>query len=1390
MAKKISQREKPAYPRDKITAEKYNSIRLVNYEYQQYFSDFPATLKIFHMDAAIRWLKTAERIDQKKSLGRISMQKIVNEIFAEADQLGRLIDLALAGFGGTLSAFEQFQIELDNFFPDIPNRNNGFTLSPDAQNIIPTDNFQYQIPTENESDCIIKNGGILSLYSAALYMGKSNIDLFGHLIMALNQLMVQKVVPIQTLYQLSLTSLQPKNLSHQESMSQFLSMSQQYLQDGVFFDWDNATIDSFEGDQEIPGHLPGTSDLIPFPLVPPGGPGICLDCFSMIQNAVKEIASKLVEHYFHLSQTKAMEITSLDPSKACEGETINIHGKNFGSNPPYEPIVRFTGEDGGCIPAEIVEWKDTTIKVIVPDGAIGGCVGFAPDPTQIGDIGNLIVECGEDLADYPQIQSKVIGVFHDPPPCTIPCNPDGSNYFEGSHPHIKYFHANGKGHPARLQLSLGDPIKLSWEISGADTMMLYLDGKNIYEDTSPNKSFSYVMRLDRVDPKFKIVASGCDQTVESTIRIIVDNYQWHPPTKYVSQKIKFFERECHDKSGNPKKVKQFWETNQEAYHLPLRSDHFQYFIPSLCLDYNVLPVISAATKGNISSEQDSFELHLPTVYLPTRGSNNFHNWENYTVPYDRFLEQTDGQAILDLIRANSGILPARFSTTLSEKQASWIKGLKKFSSNSLGPKTPILADPMSERNPESYRMNWLFCTMYTPKNWKTKSNWENSPYSTALLNEKEENARYLGIECEHELFAVGPAWVPHFQFGNDLPIEIIDSEVAPTPIAAAINPESDLPVVVYCAWATEASPGSIAGGDQNILEIKYAELLSSGQWKIETVHWFGYVLWMSLQFVAGVPTIAAEFYKESYSPGEIILFQRDLSRGNWKSIPHSTSMHTGIGQGYQPEITDQPSSRLLFAHSNPSSGNSIRQYDVANGSLMLNNAKFPISLPFPGRPPYFTVNGEKEINFFEHGLGSPTVGNILSDDPPEGLEELWDIGQNLSPSQSAIDYMGNQHVVAANRGSAMIVPEILYFSERKGIALQPLGININQGVYQSATLPFTSFKNLFMNSRSRIEIGKPAGLLDEIAGISSPAPQLISALIHDKVRIVFQGNTTTIEIVNQAGGGATEPDSLSLIIDDNRVELQSEPPEFAADLLNINGGQIDLSTIHPYFDDIPSLNEITSKYLALYKDVKWQYGVKVKSIDVEEISFELGEASLEYYSPSDSYQGAARFTIEISSIFSQGSGRLHRPRIPDSNFTFTQQSREKSYLYFDYSPWHQQYFVSMSSKISDKPSNFDRYVDIDNGFDINQKDFQDGFLRPSTFLAPLSAIIEPYLANHLNTLLFSPGRSTALFNLKEEFVESIWLTHSPGLGAHFFGLFRPGCTLGCVEKDIDCGEER
>jgi len=66
-------------------------------------------------------------------------------------------------------------------------------------------------------------------------------------------------------------------------------------------------------------------------------------------------------------------IQAIHPAQAPVGDVVSIYGQDFGIYSPGASLVYFPPS----VSAEIVEWQDTVIRVVVPDGAVDGDVYVA-----------------------------------------------------------------------------------------------------------------------------------------------------------------------------------------------------------------------------------------------------------------------------------------------------------------------------------------------------------------------------------------------------------------------------------------------------------------------------------------------------------------------------------------------------------------------------------------------------------------------------------------------------------------------------------------------------------------------------------------------------------------------------------------------------------------------------------------------------------------------------------------------------------------------------------------------------------------------------------------------------------------------------------------------------
>jgi predicted acylesterase/phospholipase RssA len=163
-------------------------------------------------------------------------------------------------------------------------------------------------------------------------------------------------------------------------------------------------------------------------------------------------------------------IGEIKPQDGCAGEELRISGRGFGNSSADRTVV-FTADGGrmvGTPAANILEWKDTLIRLIIPAGAIRGPIGIIVDapgaeqtPAQAAAAVLADVQACFGPAALGQMQTT-LDRFKIPPVFPPVAQANGANLFAGGPPVIDYFTVL----PSRT-LSPDCTIQLSWKVIGA-----------------------------------------------------------------------------------------------------------------------------------------------------------------------------------------------------------------------------------------------------------------------------------------------------------------------------------------------------------------------------------------------------------------------------------------------------------------------------------------------------------------------------------------------------------------------------------------------------------------------------------------------------------------------------------------------------------------------------------------------------------------------------------------------------------------------------------------------------------------------------------------------------------------------------------------------------------
>ena len=105
-----------------------------------------------------------------------------------------------------------------------------------------------------------------------------------------------------------------------------------------------------------------------------------------------------------------LNISSIDPPNACEGEEVIISGTGFGPSQDSS-MVSFNGVDGGTA----TDWSETSIVIAVPAGATTGPVALTVGTTTAQGETFLVVQCpapGTTVSGTPRIDVDPSGQPH------------------------------------------------------------------------------------------------------------------------------------------------------------------------------------------------------------------------------------------------------------------------------------------------------------------------------------------------------------------------------------------------------------------------------------------------------------------------------------------------------------------------------------------------------------------------------------------------------------------------------------------------------------------------------------------------------------------------------------------------------------------------------------------------------------------------------------------------------------------------------------------------------------------------------------------------------------------------------------------------------------------
>lgn len=162
-------------------------------------------------------------------------------------------------------------------------------------------------------------------------------------------------------------------------------------------------------------------------------------------------------------RTFAGGITSISPTAACAGEEVSVQGTGFGAAQPAGMNVLI-----GEVPADVVAWSDTLVRIRVPEAAVSGCVGFRHPPglERSGRRGYATTLEGVAL-QASRCSGRPVALVQpsdgsDPAPCT------GANFLRAGLPRVRLL-ANGRG---AVSVQPGAHVLLSWQVENADSFQV------------------------------------------------------------------------------------------------------------------------------------------------------------------------------------------------------------------------------------------------------------------------------------------------------------------------------------------------------------------------------------------------------------------------------------------------------------------------------------------------------------------------------------------------------------------------------------------------------------------------------------------------------------------------------------------------------------------------------------------------------------------------------------------------------------------------------------------------------------------------------------------------------------------------------------------------------
>ncbi len=196
-------------------------------------------------------------------------------------------------------------------------------------------------------------------------------------------------------------------------------------------------------------------------------------CLRRILGLANRFAQWARDHKPAEPVTHADGITSVSSGQICTGQTIVISGNGFGATPPAHISLLLPSEDG-CREVDVPSstWSDTEIRVVAPDWARAGCIGFLDKDAQerhnsyrrglrarSDAMAKTLSNCGVR-------RSVSMRPRRDRTPCP-PCT--GSNYLRVGVPVIRRFLLNHRAVALALPT---ENLTLTWEVDNADTIRI------------------------------------------------------------------------------------------------------------------------------------------------------------------------------------------------------------------------------------------------------------------------------------------------------------------------------------------------------------------------------------------------------------------------------------------------------------------------------------------------------------------------------------------------------------------------------------------------------------------------------------------------------------------------------------------------------------------------------------------------------------------------------------------------------------------------------------------------------------------------------------------------------------------------------------------------------